>query len=1029
MFLRSFLFCCLLVMHSLCFTQQPKLILPVGHKAPVNSSQFSPDGKKLLSVSYDGTAKLWDVRSGNLLVDFKAGGDASRADITSAEFTKNGKVIIINYESYTKIFDADSGSEISLGDWLRDEPSIINQFRSDSKRAVLLNMYTGEFSTDSAAAVFELGTGKIVTQIKDAKQDIYWASYSPDGKKIITVSSNHSIQIRNAETGKTLIRISTVMAPVKSIICSPDSKKILVATDEHRRLIFDISSGKQVSILSAYKKEPQNDSEMERSFVQFSPDGKRVIEISGYNYYDDIPIMKYRNTTADLWNTETGKLIFTTTGLSEKDRPSFFSIDGKKILLLYADNTVKIRDAINGKIILSLNGSKDSLTCASFNQDNKRIITGSADGAVKQWDAVTGKFILAMRGHGKWISGIDCSTDGKMIASASGDNTIKIWNTNTGEIISDLTGHTNDIEDAWYSSDGKKIFISFKSEYRILDMENGSFLPLAKISEDTFFKPDNGTSLISPDGSVQLNWGADVVNIFNLNESGGTDGFRLDEILKSVKFSPDSKQVMFVSRDNSIKLYDLKSRRFSNTIYLVNSSDYFIQDSSGYYLCTTPAAKLLHYVTDRLNVISFEQLDVKFNRPDKVLESFGSRDTVLITTYRNAWNKRINKLGVDTTSFRDGFSVPEADFVNRDKIALDQTNESLVLHIKGIDSTYKLDRFNIWINEVPVFGQRSSSVRQDNSNSIDKTITVKLSQGENRIETSVTDVNGTESYRMPLIVNYNPPIKQNEKTYFIGIGIDKFADSKYNLSYSTKDIQDLTLKLKAKFGNNIIIDTLFNEQVTASNIKALKQKLLQTNVNDKVIISYSGHGLLSKDYDYYLSTYSVNFEKPEENGLAYDELESLLDSIPARKKLMLIDACHSGEVDKETFQQVQVNQAAMDSNHIVSKGVKIINTDTTSKKLGLLNSFELMQNLFVNVGKSTGATIISAASGTEFALENGSLKNGVFTFSVMEAMDKYSIMKISELKKIVGARVEQLTNGMQKPTSRNEAIVVDWNIW
>ena len=200
-------------------------------------------------------------------------------------------------------------------------------------------------------------------------------------------------------------------------------------------------------------------------------------------------------------------------------------------------------------------------------------------------------------------------------------------------------------------------------------------------------------------------------------------------------------------------------------------------------------------------------------------------------------------------------------------------------------------------------------------------------------------------------------------------------------------------------------------------------------MNDQVLISYSGHGLLSKDYDYFLSTYSVNFKNPAENGLPYDELESLLDSIPARKKLMLIDACHSGEVDKDEFQQVKINQSTLAANHVVSRGGEISESEEGSQKLGLKNSFELMQNLFVNVGKSTGATIISAAAGTEFALENGNLKNGVFTYCIMEAMDKYPTMKVSELKKIVGARVQELTNGMQKPTSRNEAIAVDWNVW
>ncbi|MFZ1327859.1 MAG: caspase family protein, partial [Chitinophagaceae bacterium] len=275
---------------------------------------------------------------------------------------------------------------------------------------------------------------------------------------------------------------------------------------------------------------------------------------------------------------------------------------------------------------------------------------------------------------------------------------------------------------------------------------------------------------------------------------------------------------------------------------------------------------------------------------------------------------------------------------------------------------------------------------------------------------------------MPLTVNYTPAIKQKESVRFIGIGIDQFADNKYNLQYSAKDIRDLSKKLKNKYKTDIIIDTLFNENVTVSNVKALKQKLQTTTENDKVIVAYSGHGMLSKEYDYYLSTYSVNFDKPEENGLPYDELENLLDSIPARKKLMLIDACHSGEVDKEDL--VTLN-ASSDS---LIKGLKPV-AYKKEGHLGLKNSFELMQSLFVNVGKSTGATVISAAAGTQFALERNDLKNGVFTYSILEAMNKYPTLKISELKNIVSTRVEELTKGLQKPTSRNETIAVDWTIW
>jgi hypothetical protein len=480
-----------------------------------------------------------------------------------------------------------------------------------------------------------------------------------------------------------------------------------------------------------------------------------------------------------------------------------------------------------------------------------------------------------------------------------------------------------------------------------------------------------------------------------------------------------------VSRDNTYRIWNVISGSLSYTFIPIGpGTDYFNLVPSGYYQCTPAAARLLYY-SKNLEPITFEQLDIKYNRPDKVLQAINCPDTSLIRSYQNAYLKRIKKLALDTAAFREGYSVPEADFINRDHINNEQTSKELSLRVHGSDSTYTLDRFNIWVNEVPVFGLRGRNIRQRDQKSFDTTVSVILSQGDNQLQTSVININGTESYRKPLVVRYTPLILKKEKAYFIGIGINHFADSAHNLNWSVKDIRDLAVKLRGKYKANIEIDTLFDKDVTVAKVKSLKKKLEGSSVNDKVIIAYSGHGLFSTGYDYYLSSYNINFSQPEQNGIPYDELEDILDSIPARRKLMLIDACQSGEVDKDEMIQYEAVQKKLDSAGI--KGAVLINKDNS--KVGMKNSFELMQELFVNVGKSTGATIISAAAGTQFALEKNNLQNGVFTYTILEYMQHHEHAAINEIKKYVNQRVTELTGGLQVPTMRNENVALNWEVW
>jgi WD40 repeat protein len=1003
-----------------------------GYSDWINSAQYSPDGHIVTISNYD-TAKIWDADEGKLLYTLER--------VRSLQYIPDGKFIVTAcWDSTAKVWDIASGKLLqslnaAKGDFICDVYSA--QFAADGQNVITE-------SNDGVVKIWDAVSGKLILSLKNYDNSgVQSVKFSSDNKKIVTASRDNTIKIWDAASGELLQLFQGHTALVELAKFSYGGKYLLASFPDTTTKVWEVASGKLLHILKGYA--------TLYDMASFSPDGKYVV--TGYKYGESIP---------KIWDISSGRLLYTLkvdTGLITS---SEFSSDGKYIITTSnIDRTAKIWGVESGKLLHTLKNVRNIY----ISPDGKRIATISKedDSATKIWDVASGKLLYTVEGHPGYAYNETFSPDGKYIVTSNDDYEVKIMDAASGKLLHTLREITQ------FRFDGTKM-LTTSSDFtptNIWDIASGKLLHTIEEAALVKFSP-NGNYIFTTDFG-RFNFSASKSNTAKILDAASG---KLLHILKdnsgwveSGEFSPDSKNIITVSNDFQAKIWHIQTGLLEKTISLgentvvenidfandkllgknnseirvfnlstgkllysvisTNGTDYLSRLPNGYYMATQNASKLLHYVTKDLKVISFEQLDVKYNRPDKVLEAIGNTDTALINSFRKAWEKRIKKLGIDTTQFRDGYSVPEADFINRDNIEYEQKNGTLQFHISGVDSTYKLDRFNIWVNEAPLFGQRGISIKHQNKNNLDTIITIQLSHGENRIETSITNVNGTESYRMPLYVNYTPAVQQKEMAHFIGIGIDKFADNKFNLQYSSKDIRDLAIKLKEKYKDNIIIDTLFNENVTTTNVKKLKEKLLTTSVNDKVIVSYSGHGLLSKDYDYYLSTYAVNFNKPEENGLPYDELENLLDSIPARKKLMLIDACHSGEVDKEEMQRYAQSANKLDTG--VKGAIKL--ELNKSAKLGMKNSFELMQNLFVNVGKSTGATIISAAAGTQFALERSDLKNGVFTYCILEEMKKNKPTTISQLKKTVGEQVEKMTKGLQKPTSRNENVAVDWNLW
>ena len=579
-----------------------------------------------------------------------------------------------------------------------------------------------------------------------------------------------------------------------------------------------------------------------------------------------------------------------------------------------------------------------------------------------------------------------------------------------GELIS-MVNHFN--------NNSKNIFFSQEGKLLILDANSYLFSEIKLIDELYQMELFNGIFR----GDYQFAIGNSIVS-------------RIPQIQIS-----KNDNILFLNYSEYISCYDLKSKKEVLQIYLLkdesalNSNILFKVPNSNYFSTTKAAVKKLHFVNDSDFIIGFDQLDPVYNRPDIVLDSLGKylgeSNQGMIKVYRNYWEKRIDRLGLDKEILGKGeIEVPSAEIVGADEIGYNKKEGNLNIKVSANDSKYHLQKFNVYVNEVPLYGSAGVSIANLKKQEWETNVSIPLSVGENKIQVSVMNELGLENFKYPTYVNYTPENKIEAKTHFIGIGVNEFNDASQNLTYCVKDVNDLAKEI---VGKDTHIKIITNKNVTRENILKLKQYLIDsTTVNDKVIISCSSHGLLDDSLNFYLAMHDVDFNNPQTRGLKYEELESLLDGIPARQKLLLLDACNSGENYKTELlkQELKQKEKSMDSDQLLSARGGIIKLTKENK-----SNFKKMNELFVNVRNNTGSVIISAAGGQESALEaitvdGKTIENGAFTYSVLECLkqNEGKDLKVNTLKQYVEKRVEEITNASQKPTSRQETMDVDWNL-
>lgn len=481
--------------------------------------------------------------------------------------------------------------------------------------------------------------------------------------------------------------------------------------------------------------------------------------------------------------------------------------------------------------------------------------------------------------------------------------------------------------------------------------------------------------------------------------------------------------------------------RLVRVMFSKENKPFFYSDDNYYFSSENLTGKLNFRFRNKS--YSFTQFDLKYNRPDIILDRLGYADSTLISAYYKAYQKRLDRMGFTEEMLAEEFHVPQLVIENVTKIPRLTSEDKITVGLYAEDSLYNLDRINIWVNQVPILGIEGISLREKMVKEYQTNTTIPLSAGLNKIEVSVLNQAGAESFRESVTVE-NISNSSESELYVVAISVSEYQDESMNLRYAVKDGRDIAKtfnKMSGRAWSKVHVDTLFDKEATRAKVSAIKDKLMSTNVNDQVVLFISGHGLLDEDYDFYFAGHDMNFSDPSKNGISYEMLERLLDGIPARKKLFMMDACHSGEVDKEEI--VEVSARGNEETEGLKSGINRYSyrgaqgtSEESVANLNLNNSFELMKDLFVDLNRGSGAVVISAASGDSYALESDEWNNGVFSYAVINGLVNKAAdsngdgkVMVSELREYVVDEVQELTGGLQKPTIRQENIEYDFRIW
>jgi WD40 repeat protein/energy-coupling factor transporter ATP-binding protein EcfA2 len=450
---------------------------------------------------------------------------AHKAPVTYVSFSPDGRRIVTASQDHTaRVWDVATGKPVTEPLQHRGFVNIA-AFSPDGRHIVTA-------SGDNTARVWDAATGRPVTEPLKHRGFVISAAFSPDGKRIVTASWDKTASVWDVATGTQAARPLEHKGPVNSAAFSPDGARIVTASGDNTVRVWDTVTGTPIT-------EPLEHQGPVNS-AAFSPDGARVVTASGDN-------------TARIWSVSTGKLVAGPLEHHSFVNTAVFSPDGTRIVTASGDKKARVWEAATGKPITELE-HRDTVRTAIFSADGRYIVTASDDKTARVWDATTGNPVTAPLEHQDSVRAAAFSPDGTRIVTASDDKTARMWRATTSTMVPRLLEHHGPVNAAAFSPDGMRIVTASDDRTaRIWDATTGepAIGPLEHQGPVT-------AAAFSSDGRRVITVNSDeAARIWNAATGKQITGlFENNSFITAAAFSPDGTHVVTAGDDKTARVWD-----------------------------------------------------------------------------------------------------------------------------------------------------------------------------------------------------------------------------------------------------------------------------------------------------------------------------------------------------------------------------------------------------------------------------------------------------------------------------------------